>query len=280
MLRRLAGWAIKSFDDEAKKGRRSKLTIDELREPVDALGVSTVISKTDAATREAKKAKKGFNGRGSMSNRIVQAKILRQDDRIDPLTGFKRSKGYGFLELADHANALRVIRWANANPAVHKLLHSWWIEDLETRIAQLQKPKVEGEAAAPSKRKGKATAEDADDDVAGRVARMQAKLDELKEEAAKGGNDGQAAKRQGKTLIVEFAIENAMTVKRRADKVEKARERSKKRKRAEEEQAAEQEDEPEAAEEPEVTAPADSRRPLGSIIGKKRRIAKQKRGGK
>ena len=259
MLKRLAGWAIKAFNNEVKAGRRSKLTIDELREPIDALGTAPVAAKSDdkaaedaedgAEGEKKKKKKKGKFGPGGS---VKQAKILRADDRIDPLTGLKRSKGYGFLEMITHADALRFIRWANANSEVHKLLHRWWIEDLKDKQQKL--------SASDDKEKE------------ARMKRIQDKVDELEKE------DDKSVARQGKTLMVEFAIENAMTVKRRQEKTDKSLQKDKKRKREAEDK--EEEQEVEAAEAQEDAAkPEKERNTLGSVIGKKRRMKKAKRSG-
>lgn len=50
-----------------------------------------------------------------------------------------RSRGYGFLEVASHADALRILRWANNNKAVNKLLLMWWHEEINERIDLLKK---------------------------------------------------------------------------------------------------------------------------------------------
>lgn len=253
MLRRLAGWAIKAFNTDVKAGKRSKLTIDELREPIDALGV-TPVSKSEKSKTQLKKEQ----------SKVKQVKILRQEDRVDILTGQQRSKGYGFLELQNHADALRVIRWANANNEVHKLFHRWWIEALKAYIATAEEK----------------ASKDAEDKA--RTKRMKEKLKELEAE-----DEDKIAGRQGKTLIIEFSIENAITVKRRAEKVEKFKQKENKRKRDAEDEAEEEADAelPEDAEtsmaiDAEGTEEKkDSRNALGSMIGKKRRLAKQKRGG-
>jgi nucleolar protein 4 len=41
---------------------------------------------------------------------------LRSNDRIDPDTKLGRSKGYGFVEFSNHADALASLRWMNNNP--------------------------------------------------------------------------------------------------------------------------------------------------------------------
>lgn len=290
MMKRLAGWAIKAFNNEVKAGRRSKLTVDELREPLDALGTAAAAaasSKTeegkaneeDVGEKKTKKKKGKFGPGGS----VKQAKILRADDRIDPLTGLKRSKGYGFLEMHTHADALRFIRWANANGDVHKLLHRWWIEDLKDKAVKLSSGAgSENAGETNSKSKGKGQKGETDLDVEARRKRLLDKIAELEKEAAEGEK---SAARQGKTLMVEFAIENAMTVKRRQEKTEKSAEKAaKKRKRDAEAEAEAEEDGSEAQEEMQVDGIADERRgkernSLGSLIGKKRRMRKAKKSG-
>ncbi|KAI9203198.1 uncharacterized protein BJ171DRAFT_425619, partial [Polychytrium aggregatum] len=61
-------------------------------------------------------------GRGIPGKRrvlIKQAKILREKDKIDPATGKHRSKGCGFIEFANHSDALACLRWLNNNPSVY-----------------------------------------------------------------------------------------------------------------------------------------------------------------
>lgn len=349
MLKRLAGWAIKAFESDVKRGRRSKLTLDELREPVDVLGGSGSSSQkgkdaqievaVEHGEGDAAAAATAANGASSKSkkskrdSKVKQAKILRQDDRIDPLSGLKRSKGYGFLELHTHADALRVIRLANANNDVHKLFHTWWKEDLKLQIDRLEggnstaaaEGKEEGEEGLAKKQgakdkmttkkqlppMGKSKVKEGEQEQELRLKRMKEKLEELESE-----DPGKVAGRQGKSLIIEFSIENAVTVKRRNDKTERVREVTKKRKRAEEAEREEEYAELEAVhgagsddEQPargsvrkskaastaakksrkdastgkaSSTAAAEqaSRNSLGSMIGKKRKIAKMRKGGK
>ncbi len=47
---------------------------------------------------------------------IQQSKIVRSKDRVDAETKQLRSKGYGFVEFASHADALACLRWMNNNP--------------------------------------------------------------------------------------------------------------------------------------------------------------------
>jgi nucleolar protein 4 len=161
MLKRLATHAMQAFETEVAAGSRTGLSEEELArdEPV-------------SGAEESQK-------KGGPTPRVRQAKIIRQADRVDPLTGKGRSKGYGFLELREHADALRILRWTNNNPDVPPLLAEWWPAELE----------VEKKGADPSRAKRIAEAE----------------------------NDGGSAKKHPRgALIVEFSVENTQVVQRRA----------------------------------------------------------------
>lgn len=161
MLKRLATHAMQAFETEVAAGSRTGLSEEELArdEPV-------------SGAEESQK-------KGGPTPRVRQAKIIRQADRVDPLTGKGRSKGYGFLELREHADALRILRWTNNNPDVPPLLAEWWPAELE----------AEKKGADPSRAKRIAEAE----------------------------NDGGSAKKHPRgALIVEFSVENTQVVQRRA----------------------------------------------------------------
>ncbi|KAF8992929.1 hypothetical protein BDQ17DRAFT_1368895 [Cyathus striatus] len=173
MLKRMALHAIKTFDAEVKKGTRTGLTEDELedRPSMDA---------TEPEDQESKRAKK------RPTKGLKQTKIVRQQERVDPVTGKGKSKGYGFIELHSHADALRVLRWANNNPEVAGLFESWWKDELANLI------KIE-----------KAKPQDTRDDV--RLKRMKDELENGAPKKAKGA------------LVVEFSIENVQVVQRRSN---------------------------------------------------------------
>jgi nucleolar protein 4 len=173
-LKRLALHALRTFKDEVQKGERDGLTPEELEEAT---------KESDEPGDSNTKPKAGKRSQGSKSKGVKQAKIVRQHERVDPVTGKGRSKGYGFIEMPRHADALRVLRWANNNPAVTPLLSTWWKEELGDLI------KLE---------KGKGDPDEA------RLKRMK---DEL---------EGQVKIPKG-TLIVEFSIENVQVVQRRAN---------------------------------------------------------------
>ncbi|KAG1758791.1 hypothetical protein EDD22DRAFT_909045 [Suillus occidentalis] len=171
-LKRLALHALRTFKDEVKKKERSDLTPEELEE---------VTKESDEPGDSSTKSKK--RSQGSKSKGVQQAKIVRQHERVDPVTGKGRSKGYGFIEMPRHADALRVLRWANNNPAVAPLLSTWWKEELGDLI-KLEKGKGDPD---------------------------EARLKRIKDEL-----EGQVKTPKG-TLIVEFSIENVQVVQRRAN---------------------------------------------------------------
>ncbi|GAA5895148.1 mRNA-binding ribosome biosynthesis protein NOP4 [Sporobolomyces salmoneus] len=215
MMKRLANHALKQFQIDMKAGLQKPFTPEELAWVEDASG--------------AKEPEKTERKKGVPLSRVRQAKILRQSDRVDPLTGLGRSKGYGFLELGTHADALRVLRWANANKDVNRLFRVWWREALEKMIDQVEK----GEGKVGKEVKVKEKEE--------RLKRLQEKMTELEEEeriaeekASKREAAGKAATGEGgrssKCLIIEFSIENAVTTKRRAEKADRSREKARRAK--------------------------------------------------
>jgi len=157
MLKRLATHATQAFDEEVALGSRAGLSEEEMTR--------------DEPASDGDKAQ----NKGKAIPRVRQAKIVRQADRVDTLTGKGRSKGYGFLELREHADALRVLRWANNNPDVLSLFSEW--------------------SSAEEKK-------DTDPARAKRTTDME--------------NRGSSAKQPRGLLIVEFSIENAQVVRRRA----------------------------------------------------------------
>ncbi|KAG6830813.1 hypothetical protein H0H87_006986 [Tephrocybe sp. NHM501043] len=242
LLKRLAIHAMRAFEKEAKKGERLFLTADELAdtttpETSDAPGITEEESN--------KSNKKRLMGR---KTGVKQAKIVRQMERVDPVTGKGRSKGYGFLELNTHADALRVLRWANNNPEVGPLFEEWWKDELKDLVKQ--------EAAKEPK----------DDD---RLAR-------LKEELEKGGT-----KKSKGTLICEFSIENIQVVQRR--NAAQARGPSDDKKKPKEEAKVKQERSPKKrrlGEDKLQDAEEKTQKPknnIGALIGRKR---KERKGGK
>ncbi|KAJ7093119.1 hypothetical protein C8R44DRAFT_815616 [Mycena epipterygia] len=174
LLKRLAIHAVRAFQDDVKSGVRAALSADELAEVQDE-------EDKDEVEPKKKMTKKMLLGRRTG---VKQTKIVRQLERVDPVTGKGRSKGYGFVEMHKHADALRVLRWANNNPDAGPLFEAWWKDELQDLI-KAEKAKADG---------------DRDD----------ARLKRLKEELEKG-----TVKKSKGTLIVEFSIENITTIQRR-----------------------------------------------------------------
>ncbi|PWN49528.1 hypothetical protein IE53DRAFT_388239 [Violaceomyces palustris] len=198
MLKRLALHAIRSFKAEVKLGKREDLTSDE---KLDA----TISPAVENAKRK----------RGERPTSVVQSKIVRQNDRVDPLTGAGRSRGYGFLEMRTFADALRVIRWANANNAVAKLFTEWWSDDLKTMADRLKR--------TSSKPSEEITAEEKNENLA-RLRRIEKRIEELK-----SGGKVEKTERGG-LIMIEFSIENATTTKKRNDRMTAQREGATRRK--------------------------------------------------
>lgn len=163
MLKRLANYAIREFEEEVRRGEREPLDAGELEEE-------------EVAGKGKDKKKSG--------QKVKQAKIVRESGKVDALTGKGKSKGYGFLELHKHDDALRVLRWANNNKEVWNLWDGWWKSEVEEAI---KKEKGSGEDGAT-------------------------RLKKLKEEVEKGESRWKVTK---KTLIVEFSIENVQVTERR-----------------------------------------------------------------
>ncbi|KAF8629332.1 hypothetical protein AX15_003500 [Amanita polypyramis BW_CC] len=240
-FKRLAMHAARTFEQEVQEGGRKGLSEEELRDPggrpgeqgsaqqdveharddasepgnesePGSVASSRSISTSKSANRKTKLLKKLARSqrKGGFGPGVKQAKIVRQAERVDPTTGKGRSRGYGFIEMYTHADALRVLRWVNSNPEVHVLLRGWWKEELE-RLVQVEKGKSKGS-------EGKA--EGRDDESDARLKRMIAELDKAKERekrTGKGvkGEEGEEGKGSQGTLIVEFSIENVQVVQRR-----------------------------------------------------------------
>lgn len=184
MLKRLTTYAIKMFNAEVKQKARSPLSIDELADPPAAKPEETAKEeKGEEGDGEVKAKKKRFTGRDTG---VKQTKIVRQAERVDPITGKGRSKGYGFVEMHRHSDALRFLRWANNNPDVGPLFESWWKDELE-HLLKMERAKDEAE-------------------------RDDARIKRLKEEI---DNEAKNKKTMKGSLIVEFSIENVQVVQRR-----------------------------------------------------------------
>lgn len=199
-LKRLAIYAVRAFDDEVKAGTREALSRIEQEDD------------TVSPALEGRKLKKG-----ERQTAVVQSKIVRQNEKVDPLTGQGRSKGYGFLELRSHREALKVLRWANNNAAVGPLLWEWW----STELADLRERARKELAAVKDGKTGKESA-----------GELEARLKKLDGRVAEGDERSGGGMRGGKTLLIEFSIENVQVVRRRVEKISGPRDRKDKGEKA------------------------------------------------
>ena len=214
-LRRLATHAVRAFDREVKAGTRAGLTRDELEEGVEAApeggadaekGKDAWTGKGKEKEKGRKEGRKGWNKAGRDAPLVRQAKIVRQADRVDTATGLGRSRGYGFVELRTHADALRVLRWANNSRETEGLFAQWWAAEAGERATAEEAKGEDGKKRAEKLKK------EAQAFAARGTGKEEAAGDEV--EAAEG-----VAEKRGKgkgTLIVEFSIENVQVVQRRA----------------------------------------------------------------
>jgi nucleolar protein 4 len=175
-LKRLAIHAVREFDKEVESKDREGLSREE---------------EMDETKSPALEAKGNKSKRGERTTAVIQSKILRQTDRVDPLTNLGKSKGFGFLEMRSHKEALKVLRWANNNPEVGNLMREWAateLQELETKTKEkLDKAREEKDKDL--------------EDMELRYKKLQAKVKE-------GQNGLVDQMKQGKTLLIEFSVEN------------------------------------------------------------------------
>ncbi len=262
MLKRLAIHAIKTFGSEVRAGEREDLDADEKAD------------RTLSASAENRKRKPG-----ERPTPVVQSKVVRQHDRVEALTGLGKSKGYGFLEMKSFNDALKVIRWANASKAVSKLFGEWWKDDLQQQVDRIA-TQVHSKTKTLEEKKG----EEADalraeiEELTTRKQRLRTKVSELEEGGASGD------KERGGLLMIEFAIENVVTTKKRADKLKATKEsavRRQERMEAEEREAAVHAELAKREAQAARKIEADKNKPKGyahgHVIGKKRKERRARR---
>ncbi|CAE6435822.1 unnamed protein product [Rhizoctonia solani] len=185
VLKRLAIHAMREFEAEVSNGERDGLTRDELQRDE---------SEKDVRVKGGKKGR---------STGIQQAKIVRAADRVDAVTGKGRSRGYGFIETNEHADALRVLRWVNNRPGVVGLMRGWWREEVKDTIEALKSD------AAKDEERGSG------------LKRLKEELERLDAElGSRADGESQEARGSNKTLMLEFAIENIQVVKRRNERTD------------------------------------------------------------
>lgn len=138
VLKKLAKHSISNFKKEAREGTREGLTAEELAVDVDG--------DEEPKSADGDEAGEGHDGGAPVKKKqkrrfkdgpVVQSKIVRDSAKVDPLVGGPgkrvtgRSKGYAFLEMALHADALRVLRWCNNSGDAEGVMRGFWKEELE-----------------------------------------------------------------------------------------------------------------------------------------------------
>jgi nucleolar protein 4 len=200
-LKRLAIHAIRTFDQEVEASTREPLNRSE---------------ENDDTVSPAVVARDGKKKRGERETAVIQSKVVRQAEKTDAVTGQGKSKGYAFLEMRTHKDALKVLRYANNNPEVGKLVLEWYKIELGEMLEKAKKDlknmrEKKAKAAEPvdsdkeeeepkakkEEQKSKADAALTEEDLEGRVRKIESGLQERQ--------DGM---RGGRTLLVEFSIEN------------------------------------------------------------------------
>jgi nucleolar protein 4 len=217
-LKRLAIHAIRTFDAEVEAKTRAPL--DRSEEMDDTVSPAVV-------------ARDGKKKRGERETAVIQSKVVRQSEKTDPITGQGKSKGYAFLEMRTHKDALKVLRFANNNPEVGKLVLEWYKIELGE---MLEKAKKDLKNKRENKSKvTEAAAEAVDRDKEDeKPVEAKAKPEAVTEEDLEakvrkiesGLQERQDGMRGGRTLLVEFSIENVQVsspIRHRVDKADRGR---------------------------------------------------------
>lgn len=205
-LKRLALYATREFDAEVKRGEREDLSAEDKAES------NRLLEELKASGTMGSKTSKKVNERPTA---VIQSKVVRQNDtRLDPLTGQGRSRGYAFLEMRTFADALKVVRWANASKEASKLMQKFWIDELESMVKGM-KGSLTGDNALQGEERVETEA---------RLKRVEKRHAELK-----AGAKVEASERGG-LMLVEFSIENITITRKRKERAENHRDRARRSK--------------------------------------------------
>jgi nucleolar protein 4 len=214
ILKRVAEHAVKEFDRLVEAGERQDLSNEELEE---SRKVATEFAK--ATTKNASQAQKSSSKKQELKAKreeallrrqttnkggfiVQQTKVIRAKDRLDATTGRGRSQGYGFIEMTTFADALKVVRFANGNNSLRKLMLTWYADELGTM----------------AKKMAKEATDSSDVDEKARLKRINSKKAQLDA----GQVDPEEEGTRAGLLVVEFSIENVVTVKRRSERIHKS----------------------------------------------------------
>jgi nucleolar protein 4 len=213
-LKRLAIHAVRQFDAEVASGDREGLSRVEESDPTLSPALQARAESAGAGGSSAKgKGKASGKGKFFKHERetpVMQSKVVRQSEKLDPLTNLGKSKGYGFLEMRSHREALKVLRWANNNPEVGPLVWGWWREELQDLLKRAQEELAKRRTAQEN---GEVEKEDKEKEaksgkVKESVEELESRVRKLEERTKEGDEHSGGGMRGGKTLLVEFSIEN------------------------------------------------------------------------
>eukprot|EP00039_Didymoeca_costata_P001074 m.49432 g.49432 ORF g.49432 m.49432 type:complete len:572 (-) comp10615_c0_seq5:5140-6855(-) len=113
-------WNQMSTSDQRKRQnleKESKIKSSNPNLSVSQTRVSVHNLPVNLSEAELKILAKETASKENFKLHVLQSKIVRTNDRLGP-DGKPRSKGFGFLELSKHEEALAVIRCMNNNPSV------------------------------------------------------------------------------------------------------------------------------------------------------------------
>jgi nucleolar protein 4 len=217
-LKRLAIHAIRTFDAEVEAKTRAPL--DRSEEMDDTVSPAVV-------------ARDGKKKRGERETAVIQSKVVRQSEKTDPITGQGKSKGYAFLEMRTHKDALKVLRFANNNPEVGKLVLEWYKIELGEMLEKAKKDlknKRENKSKVVEAAEEAADSDKEDEKPVETKAKPEAVTEEDLEAKVRkiesGLQERQDGMRGGRTLLVEFSIENVQVsspTRHRVDKADRGR---------------------------------------------------------
>lgn len=222
-LKRLAIHAVRAFDTEvASQDREGLSRVEETDTTLSpALQARADAAGPDAGTGPSKSKPKGKKPffKNERETPVMQSKVVRQSEKLDPLTNLGKSKGYGFLEMRSHKEALKVLRWANNNPDVGPLVWTWWREEmqdllkrasdeLKARRQAQEGGKGEEETETEEQKKKRKEKEEKGGKVKESMEELESRVRKLEERCKEGDEYSGGGMRGGKTLLIEFSIEN------------------------------------------------------------------------
>ena len=224
MLKKLGIYAVREFDGQVKRGERADLTAEEKRDSQQCMEELQMSKDSKAEAMSNKKFKKFV---GERSTAVIQSKVVLQNDRLDPITGLGRSRGYGFLEMRSFADALKVVRFVNGDKSLSKLMTGWYASELAAMVKGLDRDVKEDGAST--------TAGEDKEERQSRLKRVEKKAAQVK-----GGQLDAEESGRGGAIMVEFSIENVVVTKKRKERAEHSQAAAVKRKRREDDGPEEQ----------------------------------------